>query len=105
MVQLLGLWVPGGANGAGTWTVSATGVMALSASFFKPLVAGDQKTSLASSISIILPIQALRGLPCLGSFSVVQEIRHIEEPPRLGSYSVDPCIRQLKWHLGWGSTL
>ena len=27
------------------------------------------------------PIQALRGLPCLGSFSVVQCIRHIEGPP------------------------
>ena len=96
---------PGGAKCSGTWTASTAGVMAPSESLFKPLVAGDQKTSLASSISIILPIQALRGLPCLGSFSVVQEIRHIEEPPRLGSYSVDPCIRQLKWHLGWGSTL
>ena len=39
---------PGGAKGAGTRTASATGVMALSESFFKPLVAGDQKDSLAS---------------------------------------------------------
>ena len=33
---------------AGTWTASTTGVMALSESFFEPLVAGDQKASLAS---------------------------------------------------------
>ena len=31
----------------GTWTASATGVMALSESFFEPLGAGDQKASLA----------------------------------------------------------
>ena len=37
---------------------------------FEPLVAGDQKASLAS-FSVALPIQALRRLPCLGSFSVV----------------------------------
>ena len=48
--------------------------------FFEPLVAGDQKTSLAS-LSGALPIQALRGLPCLGFFSVVGCISHIEEPP------------------------
>ena len=39
---------PGGAKRAGKWTASATGVMALSESFLKPLVAGDQKASLAS---------------------------------------------------------
>ena len=38
----------GSARRAGTWTASAAGVMALSESFFKPLVAGDQKASLAS---------------------------------------------------------
>ena len=32
------------------------------------------------SFSIVLPLQALRGLPCLGSFSVVQCIRHTEGP-------------------------
>ena len=48
-------------------------------SFFEPLVAGDQKTSLAS-LSGALPIQALSGLPCLGSFSV-HRIRQIEGPP------------------------
>ena len=67
---------PGGAKCAGTRTASAAGVMALSESFFKPLVAGNQKASLAFSIA--LPIQALTGLPCLGSFSVVLCVRHIE---------------------------
>ena len=33
---------------AGTWIASSTGVMALSESFSEPLVAGDQKPSLAS---------------------------------------------------------
>ena len=39
---------PGSAKCAGTRTASATGVMDLSESFFKPLVAGDQKASWAS---------------------------------------------------------
>ena len=38
----------GGAKCAGTQTASATGVMALSESFFQPLVAGDQEAFLAS---------------------------------------------------------
>ena len=33
------------------------------------------------SFSVALPVQALRGLPCLGFFSVVWCIRHIEGPP------------------------
>ena len=43
-------WLPGTCDTkcAGTWTASATGFMALSESFFEPLVAGDQKASLAS---------------------------------------------------------
>ena len=64
------------------------------------------------SFSIALLIQALRGLPCLGSFSVVQHVRHISAPsppppfaPQLGSYSVDPHVRHLKGHPGWGPTL
>ena len=67
------------------------------------------------SFSIALLVQALRGLPCLGSFSVVLRIRHIEgHPPApvgvllcrlvrqalkgapwVGSYSVVQCIRSL----------
>ena len=63
---------PGGAKCAGTRTAPATGVMALSGSFFQPFVAGNQKASLAS-FSIVLPIQALRGLDCLGAFSLFSE--------------------------------
>ena len=36
------------------------------------------------SFSMALPIQALRRLPCLGSFSVIQCIRHIEGSPLAG---------------------
>ena len=57
------------------------------------------------SFSIALPVQALRGLLCLGSFSVVPCIRHIEGPPWLGSYSVDPHVRHLQGHPGWGPAL
>ena len=80
---------PGSATCTGTHTASATGVMALSVSFFDHLVAGYQKASLAQSFSIAPPIQVLRGLPCLGSFSIVWYIRHIVGPPWLGSYTVD----------------
>ena len=70
---------PGGVKSAGTRTATATGVMAPAESFFKPLVAGGQKIALAFSIAP--PVQALRGLPCLGSFSAVPRIRHTEETP------------------------
>ena len=50
------------------------------------------------SFSKAQPVQALRGIPCLGSFSVIQRIR-------LGSYSVDLLIRHLKGNSGWGPTL
>ena len=78
--------------------------MALSESFLEPLVAGNQKASLAS-LSVAPPIWVLRGLPCLGSFSVVWRIRHIEAPCWLGSYSVVLHISNLKEHPGWGPTL
>ena len=39
---------PGSLKCAGKWTASTAGVMALSESFFEPLVAGNQKASLAS---------------------------------------------------------
>ena len=94
---------PGGANWAGI--PSAKGVMALLESFSKPLVAGDQKGSLASLSLLTLPIQALRRFPCLRSFSVVPCVRHIERTPWLGPYSVDRCIRDLKGHPEWDPTL
>ena len=73
--------------------------------FFKPLVAGDQKASLASFFSLAPPVQVLRGLPCLGSFSVVPCIRYIEGSPWPWSYAVDWRIRHLQGHPGWGPTL
>ena len=51
--------------------------------FSEPRVAGDQKASLAS-LSIVPTVQALRGLPCLGSFSVVWSIRHKKGRPGWG---------------------
>ena len=65
---------PGSAKCARTWTASTTGVIALSESLLEPLVAGDQKASLASP-SVALPIQALRGLPCLGFYSTDQALK------------------------------
>ena len=57
------------------------------------------------SFSIALPIQALRGLPCLGSYFVVQSVRQMVGQgwgSCLGSYLVDLHIRHLKGHLGGG---
>ena len=65
---------------AGTRTASTTGVMALSESFFKPLNSWRSEGLFGQSFSIALTVQALKGLPCLGSFSVVGCVRHIEGP-------------------------
>ena len=108
-----------GAKGAGTWTASTTGVMALSESLFRTSCSWRSGGLFGQSFSIALPVQALRGLPCLGSFSAVQLIRHMEQPPTwgptlhqalkgapwVGSYSADRRIRHLKGHPGWGPTL
>ena len=45
--------------------------------------------------SVGLPIQALRGPPCLRSVSVVRHVRHTEGPSWVGSYSVVQCLRRL----------
>ena len=63
---------------AGTWTTAR--IMALSESFFKPFVAGDQKASLAS-LSCSFAHSVLREPPCLEFFSVVQHISHLKEHP------------------------
>ena len=47
------------------------------------------------SFSAAPPVEALRGLPCLGSFSVGWHVRHIEGPHWLGSSSVVQCVRHL----------
>ena len=48
VVKLLACGDPGSTTSAGTRTDSTAGVIAISESFFKPLVTGDQKDSLAS---------------------------------------------------------
>ena len=48
VAQQLACGDPGGAKCAGTRTASAAGIMALPESFFEPLVADNQKASLAS---------------------------------------------------------
>ena len=60
---------------------------------------------LGQSFSLALPVQALKRLPCLGSFSVVPHVRHIEGPSWLESYSVDWLISHLKEHPRWGPAL
>ena len=72
--------------------------MALSESFLQPLVAGNQKASLAS-LSPSSAIQALRGIPCLGSFSVVLRVRHIDGPPNwvLLCRSVHQALKGAPW--------
>ena len=51
----------GSAKCVGTWTASTAGVMALSESFFKPLVVGDQKPSLASLSPYLCSFRHLGG--------------------------------------------
>ena len=85
---------PGGAKFAGTWTASTAEVMVPSESFFEPLVAGNQKASLASLSLKLCPFkhlegslawgplcrsahQALKGAPWVGSYPIVQCIRYL----------------------------
>ena len=83
---------PGSAKCAGTWTASATGVMALSESFSEPLVFGDQKASLAS-FSIAPPIQALRRVPLPGVLPCCSGHQSLQGAPWVGSYSVVQSIK------------
>ena len=52
--------------------------------FFQASCSWRSEGLFGQSFSIALPIQALRGIPCLGTLSVVQLIRHIEEHPGWG---------------------
>ena len=74
---------PGSNKYAGTQTASAAGVLALSESFFGPLVAGDQKASLASLSLWLYPFRHLEGF--LYRHSVVQGISHLKDHPGRGS--------------------
>jgi len=58
------------------------------------------------SFSIAQPIQALKGIPCLGSFSVVRHVRHIEGPPPLTEVLLCRSAHQaLKGAPWWDPTL
>ena len=48
--------------------------------FFRASCSWRSEGLFGQSFSVALPIQAVTGLPCLGSFSIVQRIRHIEGP-------------------------
>ena len=67
--------------------------------FFQASCSQQPEGLFGQSFSAALPIQALRGPPCLGSFSVVQWVRHIDTLPWLGSYSAYLHIRHLKGQL------
>ena len=73
------------------------GIMALSESFFWASCSWWSEGFFGQSFSIALPIQALKGIPWLGSFSVFWQVRHIERPPWLGSYSIDWHMRHHPW--------
>ena len=60
--------------------------------FFQASCSWQSEGLFGQSFSVAPPIQALRGLLCLGSFSVVLGVRHREGPSWLGSYSVVQCI-------------
>ena len=75
--------------------------------FFQASCSWRSEGLFGQSFSVAPPIQALRGLSCLGSFSAVLCIRHIEGAPLtgvllykfrafwLGSYSVVEGVRHL----------
>ena len=79
-------------------------------SLFRAYCSWRSEGLFSQSFSIVLPIQAFRGLPCLGSSSVVPHVRHIDMAglllcrsacqalkgaPWVGSYSVVQYIRCL----------
>ena len=94
---------PGGSKCAGTWTASAAEVTALSV-FFIASCSWRSEGLFGQSFSIPPPIQALKGLLCLGSFSIVQHVRHIEGPPNWDP-TPDQHWSHLKEHPSWGPTL
>ena len=98
VVQLLGLWGP-------WWRQVCRDTYCLRGRsygpirvFFRASCSWQSEGLFGQSFSIAPPIQALRGLPCLGSFSAAQGIRHKEGLPWLGSYSVVQCLKHLMGH-------
>ena len=49
--------------------------------FFRAFCSWRSEGLFGQSFSMALPIQALKGLPCLGAFSVVWCVKHIEGGP------------------------
>ena len=49
--------------------------------FFQASCSWHSEGLFGQSFSVALPVQALRGLPCLGSFSIIQHVRYIEGGP------------------------
>ena len=103
VAQLLGLWGP-------WWCQVCRDMDCLHSRSYGPIrvfflgfCSWQTEEVFGQSFSIASPVQAFRGLPCLGSFSVVWSIRHIEGTPWLGSYPVDWCVRHLKGAFWVGS--
>ena len=98
---------PGGTKCTVTQTASASGVMTLSESFFRASCSWQSEGLFSQSFSVALPIQALRGLPCLGSFSVVLQVRHIEGPlARVLLYrSAHQALKRASWVGSYSSSV
>ena len=101
---------------------SAAGVTTLSEPFFEPLVAGDQKASLASLSLKLCPVRHLeaplpgvllccsmceahRGATLAGVLLCGWGHQALQRAPWVGSCSVDWRIRHFKGHPGWGPAL
>ena len=68
--------------------------------FFRTVCSWRSEGLFGQSFSIAPPIQALRRLPCLGSFSVVLRVRHIEGAPLAGVLlcrSVHQALKGAPW--------
>ena len=104
---LWGTQVVSNGQGAGTQTDYTTGVRALSEPFFFlfwALVSGDKKASLASLLpSSTYSATQKASLP--GILLCRSMGQHIERISWLGSSCVNQCIRHLKEHPEWDSTL
>ena len=94
---------PGSTKFAGTGTVSTTGVVALSESYFKSLALVTRRplwpVFLWSSTRSGTQRAPLLGVLCFLACQVHRGAPHLE------SYSVDLCAGHLKGHPGWGPTL
>jgi len=63
--------------------------------FFQASYSWQSERFFGQSFSVALPVQALRGFPCLGSFSTVRHVRHIGGPPLAGVLLWSSVVRRL----------